>query len=265
MLKLLKYEIKESSKYFIYTIIGNIIASIILSIVIGTLEDFGDSPLSAIMLLAAFAVFVAAYVGFIFMMITSYRKDLYTDSAYLKFSLPLTGWNFLNAKTLLLIFWSFIMATVTIVVNAIVYSAMFPGFIGTFFKEFLGLNISIPSITVSLLLTIISFIEGIILLYFCITFVKSYFKKSKKGYIWFIVYIVFGIIWNIVEVIIAQVAPYYLSIGTELSIEKMDYFGFLEITSVSLSYNIVSIVLYLIICVGLYIFTAYMLDKKVDI
>ena len=275
MLKLLKYEIKESSKYFIYTIIGNVIASIILAFTLGSLTKAAEAnnytnTFAGIMFLAAFTLFIAAYIGFIFMMITSYRKDLYTDSAYLKFSLPVSGWTFLNAKMLLVIFWSFIMAVVTIIVNIVVYLITFPEIISDII-DIIQIKY-IPSLIIYGLLIIISFIQSIILLYTCITFVKTYFKNSKKGYIWFLFYIGFGIVSSLISPLIEKLAPYYLVLGSKVTIDKIPYSGILdsiyEVSSTyvaGLNFNIASMIVYLIVCIGMYVFTAYMLEKKVDI
>ncbi|WP_100065920.1 hypothetical protein [Miniphocaeibacter massiliensis] len=277
MLKLLRYEIKESSKYFIYTIVGNVLASLILAFTLGSINKaaqankFVNNTIAGIMFLAAFTLFIAAYVGFIFMMITSYRKDLYSDSAYLKFSLPVSGWTFLNAKMLLLMFWSFIMATVTIVVNIVVYLIIFPEIITEILNN-LNMNY-VPSLIIYGLLIVLSFIQGIILLYTCITFVKAYFKNSKKGYIWFLFYVGFNIFWSIINTLLEKLAPYYLTLGDKVGIEKIPYYNTLDYlygatSSVypgAMNYNIATLVIYFVVCIGMYVFTAYMLEKKVDI
>ncbi len=273
MLKLLKYEIKESSRYFFYTILGNVIASVILALVIGSFQNvdtFSNTSMgfSTLLFLAAFALFVAAYVGFIFMMITSYRKDLYSDSAYLKFSLPLSGTSFLNAKILLLMFWGFIMAVVTVLTNIIVYAMVFNRYLSDIFNAINSFDISVSSVIFYILILAISFIEGIILLFGCITFVKSYFKNSQKGYIWFLFYILSGIVWYAVEIFIHKLIPYYIVIANKVSIVKSsatNLFDTYATTTNLLQYNIGSLLIYFALMIGLYIFTAYMLDKKVDI
>lgn len=279
MTKLLKYELKESSKYFLYIILGIIIASLSLAFTIiraTKINENNMSEFSAISMglssLLAFGLFIAVFVGFIFMVISSFRKDLYTDSAYLKFSLPINGSQLLNAKILNVFIWSVLMAIVTVIVNLLIYGIFLNEYITdivmalkeawSYFNVGLGSNIFL------ILHYIYSFFASLIAVYFCITFTKAFFKNSRNGYIWVLVYIIWGIIESLISMVTSIAIPYYLSIGKNLSIVRLDYgsyanaiFESTDFININLGFFIIEI----IITVLLYMFTVHMLNKKVDI
>lgn len=269
--KFLKYEIKESSKTFMYIILGNIIASLILAFTIGNgfsagmnnVSDFSTFAFS-ISTLAAFSLLIATFVGLIFAVVGSYRKDLYTDSAYLKFSLPINGAQFFNAKIINMFFWSLINVLITLIVNILVYAIVFRGYLKLILDNF-TFNINIPSMIIYLLVIAISYIQTLIFVYFCITLVKAVFKNSKNGYIWFLFYLGISFIHGIINNIVIKVAPYYLSLGSTISIEKylfnlnkMPFTGLVDS-------NIAVFVLSLIITAVFYVASIQMLNKKIDI
>lgn len=276
MTKLLKYELKESSKYFLYIILGIIIASLSLAFTIIRATKINESNMSeftaismGLSSLLAFGLFIAVFVGFIFMIISSYRKDLYTDSAYLKFSLPIDGSQLLNAKILNVLIWSALMTVVTIVVNLLIY--------GIFLNEYMTdiiiavkeawsyFNIGLGSNIFLILNYIYSFFASLITVYFCITFTKAFFKNSRNGYIWVLVYIIWGIIESLISMITSIAVPYYLSIGEKLSIIKLEYTSSLLETTEFININIAFFIIEIIITVLIYFFTIHMLNKKVDI
>ncbi len=269
--KFLKYEIKESSKTFLYIILGNVIASLIMAFTVGrgiekgvhTVEGL-DSFTYGISVFAAFSLLIATFVGLIFAIIGSYRRDLYTDSAYLKFSLPINGAQFFNAKIINMFFWSLANLFITITVNILVYTFVFRDYLSDIMNSF-SFNINIPSMVTSLLIAGISYIQTLIFLYFCITLVKAVFKNSKNGYIWFPIYLGISFLHGIINKIVAESAPYYLSLGNNITIEKfpdvlnhMAFTGFLDL-------NIAVLTLGLIITAVFYVLSIQMLDKKVDI
>lgn len=269
--KFLKYEIKESSKTFMYIILGNVIASLILAFTVGrglgkgmhTVEGF-DSFTYGLSVLAAFCLLIATFVGLIFVIIGSYRKDLYTDSAYLKFTLPISGAQFFNAKIINMFFWSLINVFVTIIVNILVYAIVFKDYLNLLIENF-SFNISIPSIIIYLLMAGISYLQILIFVYFCITFVKAFFKNSKNGYIWFLIYLGISFVHGIINNVVAKVAPYYLSLGNTISIEKYSFDINYPALSEFFSSNIAVFALGLIITAIFYVASIQMLNKKVDI
>ena len=269
--KFLKYEIKESSKTFMYIILGNIIASLILAFTIGNgfregmnnVSEFNTFAFS-ISTLAAFSLSIATFVGLIFAIVGSYRKDLYTDSAYLKFALPINGAQFFNAKIINMFFWSLINIFITLAVNILVYTIVFRDYLNLIIES-INFNINILSIIILLLMAGISYIQTLIFVYFCITFVKAIFKNSKNGYIWFLFYLGISFIHGIINNIVMKFAPYYLSLGSTISIEKysfnlshIPFTGFIDS-------NIAVFTLGLIITAIFYVASIQMLNKKIDI
>ncbi|QQK07034.1 ABC-2 transporter permease [Miniphocaeibacter halophilus] len=279
MTKLLKYELKESSKYFLYIILGIIIASLSLAFTIIRATKINESNMSeftaismGLSSLLAFGLFIAVFVGFIFMIISSYRKDLYTDSAYLKFSLPINGSQLLNAKLLNVLIWSVLMTVVTIVINLLIYGIFLNQYMDEFITSFKNawdfFNIGIGSNIFLILNYIYSFFASLITVYFCITFTKSFFKNSRNGYIWVLIYIIWGIIKSFISMVTSIALPYYLSLGKNLSIIKLDYGSYADSLLESTEFinlNLGFFIIEIIITVLIYFFTIHMLNKKVDI
>lgn len=269
--KFLRSEIKESSKYFVYMILGNVVFSGLIAYIIG--QDFdnitnnSNQLLTSLSFLAAFAILVALFVGFIYIVIGSYRRDLYNNSSYLKFSLPISGSQYIRGKLYSVYFWSAIMLIITIVTNVLIFYFLFNAEVSQLFRNINFFGNNILSMIIVLIYYIFLFVTGIISLYFCITFVKAVFKNSKKGYSWIAIYFILSAINSVAIHFIQKYLPYYLALGSKIAIVEIPYGKLTEFIGkfTLMPVNLFTVAYTLITTLILYSVSIYLLDHKVDI
>lgn len=269
--KFLKSEIKESSKYFIYMILGNLLFSALMAFILGqefdNLGNMSSNLLTTLSFFAVFAILISLFVGFIYIIVGSYRRDLYTNTSYLKFSLPITGSQYFRAKLYSVYFWSAIMVIITIVTNMSIFHFLYNAEWKAFLRAINVFDNNVPSMLIMVAYYIFTFIVGIITLYFCITFVKAVFKNSKKGYSWVVIYFIIGAFNTVVGHFIQKFLPYYIAIGNKIV--------FVEIPATELStfinkftlmpINLFSLAYTFIFTLILYSISIFLIDKKIDI
>ncbi len=279
--KLLKYEFKKASSYFLYLIVGGFIASCLL--ILGIKSFTGDNLepglntvndnglIFPITMIVSVIIATAILICFIFYVVSNYKRDLYNNQSLLKFTLPIDGKDFLNSKLINIIIW-------TIILNVTITAGFY------FFSKFLIPNIHeavIKSISMALtnteinishviIIAVIQFLQSIfsfVLLYFSITFTKAVFKNSNSGILWLLVYLAFSIAHSIASYFINLMVPYRVEFFKRIELVKrgFDMFEQSSPQSILLSFNLVSAVLFTVLCIVYYFVTRYMLDNKVDL
>lgn len=279
--KLLKYEFKKASSYFLYLIVGGLIASGLLLLGFKTFTGDNLEPgltivnenelIFPITLIVSIIIATAIVICFIFYVVSNYKRDLYNNQSLLKFTLPIDGKDFLNSKLINIIIW-------TIILNVTITAGFY------FFSKFLIPNIHeavIKSISMALtnteinishviIIAVIQFLQSIfsfVLLYFSITFTKAVFKNSNSGILWLLVYLAFSIAHSIASYFINLMVPYRVEFfkRIELVERSFDMFAQGPPQDMFLSFNLVAAVLFTVLCIVYYFLTRYMLDNKVDL
>lgn len=279
--KLLKYEFKKASSYFLYLIVGGLIASGLLLLGFKTFTGDNLEPgltivnenelIFPITLIVSIIIATAIVICFIFYVVSNYKRDLYNNQSLLKFTLPIDGKDFLNSKLINIIIW-------TIILNVTITAGFY------FFSKFLIPNIHeavIKSISMALtnteinishviIIAVIQFLQSIfsfVLLYFSITFTKAVFKNSNSGILWLLVYLAFSIAHSIASYFINLMVPYRVEFfkRIELVERSFDMFAQGPPQDMFLSFNLAAAVLFTVLCIVYYFLTRYMLDNKVDL
>lgn len=279
--KLLKYEFKKAASYFLYLIVGGLIASGLLLLGFKTFTGDNLEPgltivnenelIFPITLIVSIIIATAIVICFIFYVVSNYKRDLYNNQSLLKFTLPIDGKDFLNSKLINIIIW-------TIILNVTITAGFY------FFSKFLIPNIHeavIKSISMALtnteinishviIIAVIQFLQSIfsfVLLYFSITFTKAVFKNSNSGILWLLVYLAFSIAHSIASYFINLMVPYRVEFfkRIELVERSFDMFAQGPPQDMFLSFNLAAAVLFTVLCIVYYFLTRYMLDNKVDL
>ncbi len=279
--KLLKYEFKKAASYFLYLIVGGLIASGLLLLGFKTFTGDNLEPgltivnenelIFPITLIVSIIIATAIVICFIFYVVSNYKRDLYNNQSLLKFTLPIDGKDFLNSKLINIIIW-------TIILNVTITAGFY------FFSKFLIPNIHeavIKSISMALtnteinishviIIAVIQFLQSIfsfVLLYFSITFTKAVFKNSNSGILWLLVYLAFSIAHSIASYFINLMVPYRVEFfkRIELVERSFDMFAQGPPQDMFLSFNLAQAVLFTVLCIVYYFLTRYMLDNKVDL
>ncbi len=116
--KLLKYEIKSTSRTFIPMYVAILLVSVINRVFLNT-EMF---KINGIALMVLGALFVALGVLTIVVTVQRFRKNLLEDEGYLMFTLPVSIKKIIFSKYLVTIMWTFLSGIVAILSFAIIMS-----------------------------------------------------------------------------------------------------------------------------------------------
>ena len=279
--KLLKYEFKKAASYFLYLIIGGLVASGLLLLGFKTftgdnlepgLNTVSDNGLIfPITLIVSIIIATAIGICFIFYVVTNYKRDLYNDQSLLKFTLPINGKDFLNSKLINILIWTAIL-NITILAGFYFFSKFLIPNIHDAVAKSIRMAMTANEINIShVIFTLVArFVEGIfsfVLLYFSITFTKAVFKESNSGILWLLVYLAFSIAHSIAAYFINLMVPYRVEFfkRIELVYKSFDMFAQDSPQSVLLSFNLASAVLFTVLCIVYYFLTIYMLNNKVDL
>lgn len=279
--KLLKYEFKKAASYFLYLIIGGLVASGLLLLGFKTftgdnlepgLNTVSDNGLIfPITLIVSIIIATAIGICFIFYVVTNYKRDLYNDQSLLKFTLPINGKDFLNSKLINILIWTAIL-NITILAGFYFFSKFLIPNIHDAVTKSIRMAMTANEINIShVIFTVVArFVEGIfsfVLLYFSITFTKAVFKESNSGILWLLVYLAFSIAHSIAAYFINLMVPYRVEFFKRIEVvyKSFDMFAQDSPQSVLLSFNLASAVLFTVLCIVYYFLTIYMLNNKVDL
>lgn len=279
--KLLKYEFKKAASYFLYLIIGGLVASGLLLLGFKTftgdnlepgLNTVSDTGLIfPVTLIVSIIIATAIGICFIFYVVTNYKRDLYNDQSLLKFTLPINGKDFLNSKLINILIWTAIL-NITILAGFYFFSKFLIPNIHDAVTKSIRMAMTANEINIShVIFTLVArFVEGIfsfVLLYFSITFTKAVFKESNSGILWLLVYLAFSIAHSIAAYFINLMVPYRVEFFKRIEVvyKSFDMFAQDSPQSVLLSFNLASAVLFTVLCIVYYFLTIYMLNNKVDL
>lgn len=218
MKKFMKYEIKGTYKFILGILLVVLIASTVIQL--GLQSDikqldrstsFVNSSFGGLMLLTSILVIFGAFLTAFFYIIGSFRKELYEDRGYLTFTLPLTGKQILASKLLVSLLWYLVLGAGIIIYN-IVLSLILFGNEWIYIVRTIAENINPGFVSVGVV-SILSTLVTLILIYFSISLSKVSIRNKKIGGIWFIVFIVLNMIITTIIFKISTSLPYYLSLS----------------------------------------------------
>jgi len=260
--KLLKYEIRATSRIFLPMYALLIVFALINKLFLAINADFLSIPK-----IIAMSVFVIIIVGICVMTlvvtIQRFNKNLLTDEGYLSFTLPVKVHTQVDCKMIVTLMWfilSAIVSVVSIFVMAINKDTI--GQISKFFSEVIPAFNSLGAggyviLLEGILICIIGILTSAVTIYAAITIGNM--SSKHRLLVGLGAYIGFGVIEQIVASIIGT------SIGTRIE------FYFRSITTVAASVSAVEIVMFwfiiytLVFGVAYYFLTNWMLKKKLNL
>lgn len=284
MFKYMKYEIKGTYRFMgllILTVLGastgiQLYAS---NVVKQFQSGFVGIP-NFLILLLVLAIF-GAFVTAIFYIIGSFRKELYEDRGYLTFSLPLTGNQILGAKTLTALMWAAILGLSALLYNLGLGSILF----GTKWVE--GFKYALNYIPFNFILTltfttILSSVITLLLIYFSITLSRVSIKNKKIGGLWFIIFLIINSLVGYVAVKVSSIFPYYIDLVNFRLLSQNDILGkltesyfidmrtqagfaFTVTTSGDILINLCTLIFSILVAVGTFLGTSYLMERKIDL
>ncbi|MDR2932029.1 MAG: hypothetical protein LBV27_02875 [Oscillospiraceae bacterium] len=272
--KLMKYEIKATSRTFLLLYIAVLFLAIVNRIFYSFdfIDRFSSFNVLMNMMVSLFTFFyilmiIALFVAVTIVVIQRFYKNLFGDEGYLMFTLPVKSWQLIVSKMLVAAFWQFISIIVTIISILImlsqpaVLSAM--GYaLGEMAEAFATVGFSFQSIIIEIILALVlSLIFFALPLYACIAIGQLWKKHRVLGA--FLAY--FGMnfaVQTITSAIIGGISVPFLykidSLTTAQSFESAFIPYFHTIMLIALG---ISVLLY----VGYFFITKYIIDRKLDL
>ena len=264
--KLLKYELKATSRVFIPLYIAILIVSIVNGLSLN-LEILNIQGLATIVLMC---LFISLFVITIVVTIQRFNKNLLKDEGYLMFTLPVSSKHLILSKYLTSLIWTFLSFVVAFLSFTIIF--MIPTYkyfdFSYFIKEFnllfsnmLNLNILGQFIKI-ILLMIISYTIFIFNVYLALSVGQLPIFNRFRNVCSFIGFLVINLLISYAQNIVSLFVN-----DASVNIEAIDNINYAisSVTSIVSKGLNIAIVINLIIILVLFFATTYILDKKLNL
>ena len=260
--KLLKYELKATSRVFIPLYIAILVVSIVNGLSLN-LEILNIQGLATIVLMC---LFISLFVITIVVTIQRFNKNLLKDEGYLMFTLPVSSKHLVLSKYLTSLIWTFLSFVVAFLSFTIIFMIPtykyfdFSYFINEFnllFSNMLNLNILGQFLKI-ILLMIISYTIFIFNVYLALSVGQLPIFNRFRNVSSFIGFLVINLLISYVQNIVDNA---FVNIE---AIDNVNYSIDSISSIVSKGLNI-AIVINLIIILVLFFATTYILDKKLNL
>lgn len=248
MLKLIKYEIQTVWKDLL------VVLAIIVLLNLALLTRFNVWPNELVFGLSCLIYFgglVAIFIGNIRM----FTRDLKENTGYLLFTLPQSGYSILGEK-LIVVLISLVLISIAgmmfvVISSSLVGIKLFNNFGFGSFLQIIG--------------DLYQYISLVVLIYFIIAITKMIMKgKRLSGLVEVAIFAGFGFLSYQIEKLISQILPYRANIaGAAVNLQLSEKVN--NISYGNVSFNIANSVFEVIVTITLFVITAYILDKKIEL
>ena len=264
--KLLKYELKATSRVFIPLYIAILVVSIVNGLSLN-LEILNIQGLATIVLMC---LFISLFVITIVVTIQRFNKNLLKDEGYLMFTLPVSSKHLVLSKYLTSLIWTFLSFVVAFLSFTIIFMIPtykyfdFSYFINEFnllFSNMLNLNILGQFIKI-ILLMIISYTIFIFNVYLALSVGQLPVFNRFRNVSSFIGFLVINLLISYAQNIVSLFVN-----DASVNIEAIDNINYAinSVTSIVSKGLNIAIVINLIIILVLFFATTYILDKKLNL
>ena len=264
--KLLKYELKATSRVFIPLYIAILVVSIVNGLSLN-LEILNIQGLATIVLMC---LFISLFVITIVVTIQRFNKNLLKDEGYLMFTLPVSSKHLVLSKYLTSLIWTFLSFVVAFLSFTIIFMIPtykyfdFSYFINEFnllFSNMLNLNILGQFIKI-ILLMIISYTIFIFNVYLALSVGQLPVFNRFRNVSSFIGFLVINLLISYAQNIVSLFVN-----DASVNIEAIDNINYAinSVTSIVSKGLNIAIVINLIIILVLFFETTYILDKKLNL
>lgn len=264
--KLLKYELKATSRVFIPLYIAILVVSIVNGLSLN-LEILNIQGLATIVLMC---LFISLFVITIVVTIQRFNKNLLKDEGYLMFTLPVSSKYLVLSKYLTSLIWTFLSFVVAFLSFTIIFMIPtykyfdFSYFINEFnllFSNMLNLNILGQFLKI-ILLMIISYTIFIFNVYLALSVGQLPIFNRFRNVSSFIGFLVINLLISYAQNIVSLFVN-----DASVNIEAIDNINYAinSVTSIVSKGLNIAIVINIIIILVLFFATTYILDKKLNL
>ena len=264
--KLLKYELKATSRVFIPLYIAILVVSIVNGLSLN-LEILNIQGLATIVLMC---LFISLFVITIVVTIQRFNKNLLKDEGYLMFTLPVSSKYLVLSKYLTSLIWTFLSFIVAFLSFTIIFMIPtykyfdFSYFINEFnllFSNMLNLNILGQFLKI-ILLMIISYTIFIFNVYLALSVGQLPIFNRFRNVSSFIGFLVINLLISYAQNIVSLFVN-----DASVNIEAIDNINYAisSVTSIVSKGLNIAIVINIMIILVLFFATTYILDKKLNL
>lgn len=264
--KLLKYELKATSRVFVPLYIAILVVSIVNGLSLN-LEIFNIQGLATIILMC---LFISLFVITIVVTIQRFNKNLLKDEGYLMFTLPVSSKSLVLSKYLTSLIWTFLSFVVAFLSFNIIFIIPtykyfdFSYFVNEFnllFSNMLNLNILGQFIKI-ILLMVISYTIFIFNVYLSLSIGQLPIFNRFRNISSFIGFLVINLLISYAQNTVSLFVN-----DASVNIEAIDNINYAisSVTSIVSKGLNIAIVINLIIILVLFFATTYILDKKLNL
>ena len=267
--KLLKYELKATSRVFIPLYIAILVVSIVNGLSLN-LEILNIQGLATIVLMC---LFISLFVITIVVTIQRFNKNLLKDEGYLMFTLPVSSKHLVLSKYLTSLIWTFLSFIVALLSFTIIFTIATYGdfnysyFINEFNLLFSNISNILGTTILSeffkiVLLIIISYTIFIFNVYLSLSIGQLPIFNRFRNVSSFIGFLVINLLISYAQNIVSLFVN-----DASVNIEAIDNINYAisSVTSIVSKGLNIAIVINLIIILVLFFATTYILDKKLNL
>lgn len=271
----MKYEIRGTYKYILGVLALVLVLTTALYYYISRPANQTSGLGQLFVALSVLILFGTTLATFLYI-VGSFRKELYEDTGYLTFTLPLTGNQIVGSKLVVASLWFMVLAVVIGIYNIILVSIFAPieVSISELFSSLFHI-ISIRYILFIIVYSIFSIVNMLVVVYFSMAISRITFRNKRIGGLWFIIFLILNAVLAYGLAYVSQAFPYYIDLDT-LKIGTMDTLNRFHMefndSSISVSANasglitnIAAIIYSIVETVGLFLATGYLIDRKIDL
>ncbi|WP_425445933.1 hypothetical protein [Dethiothermospora halolimnae] len=250
--KLIKYELRGTYKVFLMIIISLSLVNVAL---LTRIDHWYLETILGVITLAN----VGAYFVLLIFSVRNFSKEVYEDRGYLTFTLPVSGAEVVGSKLILAVIHFSILSVV---------AGGFQYYIADFYGKSKGAFESLIDffnfklVAMGIVSGAVDVIVLLILIYFSITTTKMALKNKKIGkFMGFVVFILLSIV---IEYITFKIKV-YIPVEVTMNILKETLMTETLGAGGDLTINIASTIFNLIVFVGMFVASSYIVEKKIDL
>jgi hypothetical protein len=258
VLNLIKYEFLGKYKAFGIVVIASLVLNIGLLFTVGSWNDIG-------ILMLSICIGVGAGIANLIFSIGIFSEDIYEDKGYLTFTLPQNGYFILISKL--------IIAIIFYILTTIIESVFVVHFIYNISQvreglDTIGVKINVTSLGIENVISgAIGFCLLLCMIYFAISITKLAVTKKRGGkFLAFIVFLIIGGLYIAGNWCLEKVLPqtFYINIFQSVSGTISNNASLGNLVK-GLPVNIAGMVYELVVLIVLFIATANIIEKKLDL
>ncbi|GAB6151226.1 ABC transporter permease [Clostridium novyi] len=258
--KLIKYELKGNYKTFCA-----LFAIIILlqGLFLTRIGHWQSGSIIGITVLVNTILFITVLI----FVEKSFANEIYEDRGYLTFTLPVSGYKVLGSKIIIGVLWFLISGFISFISFKTIINALS----GEDLIKILSSRIDIKQfVLIGIIYAIIVLIMLLLTIYFSITLTRVAYKGKKiSGFIGFIVFIVLNFVISYISYKVGDVFPHEMKISLDM-VNSLGSTGIINdgtitITPEYFTINIARSIYMLVVYIGMFFGTGYLLENKMNI